>query len=646
MGVSTADGLANRVSDLNSTETPLLAGATFTGPWEEVVTHASISIIGTTDVAGTLYADFSTNGSTTSRAVQLSTGTDASLGIHSLIPVARYFRVRLVNGGSNQSSLSIQTIYCSAARIAQPTSRLGQNITPYSDVLNTRSVLANVNGTNVQVTDNSALVVTQPREGKSAFGDALVCQASPEVFGNFVYNINTDIFDVRENVSGSVSQASAMASVSSGAAANSGAYLRTKESLRYQPGFGSRARFTALFTTGVAGSTQLAGLGDESNGFFFGYNGASFGILHRYNGTPEVRTLTITTKSTTAENITITLDGVSTGDTVAVTDATSTDASTTANEIAAHDFSDVGPGWSAKAVGSTVIFTSWNAAAHTGAYSLGGATTAQGTFAQTIAGAAPSEDWTAQASWNGADIFNGSGVTGITLSPTTGNVYQIAMQWLGFGCVYFYIEDPDDGEYHLVHTLQWPNSKTAPSISNPSLPIMLYAANTSNDTAVVVKSSSVSGMSDGSASGLGYDRALLGQDASVGNSEAAFFSFRSKTIFSSKINKVKCVITSISAAASHTKPIVLRIYKNPTLTGASWSDVDTTNSVLQTDTSATFSGGKLLYVVNLANSSQYIEIPSDSNVSVVNPGDVITVTSDSATSGGAADISFIVSELL
>lgn len=31
--------------------------------------------------------------------------------------------------------------------------------------------------------------------------------------------------------------------------------------------------------------TQLMGVGDDLDGFFFGYNGSSFGILRRQNGT-------------------------------------------------------------------------------------------------------------------------------------------------------------------------------------------------------------------------------------------------------------------------------------------------------------------------------------------------------------------------
>lgn len=42
--------------------------------------------------------------------------------------------------------------------------------------------------------------------------------------------------------------------------------------------------FFSIFT-GVEGSTQLVVLGNDSNGLIFGYNGATFGVMRRQNGT-------------------------------------------------------------------------------------------------------------------------------------------------------------------------------------------------------------------------------------------------------------------------------------------------------------------------------------------------------------------------
>lgn len=129
-----------RIDAGNSTTTLLTSGQTFTGEYYDILEFNSISIIATTDEIGTLYVDFSTDRTTLSRSLKLSSGASLVSSIHTLIPVSRYFRVRLVNGSTNQGSMDIQTIYSTQPRIAQPTSRLGSNVNNYSDVLNTRNV--------------------------------------------------------------------------------------------------------------------------------------------------------------------------------------------------------------------------------------------------------------------------------------------------------------------------------------------------------------------------------------------------------------------------------------------------------------------------------------------------------------------------
>ena len=99
----------------------------------------------------------------------------------------------------------------------------------------------------------------------------------------------------------------------------------------------------------------------------------------------EVRTFTVTTKSTHADSVDITLDGDVTA--VTVTDQTAGTTSSTATEIAAGDYSAAGTGWTAVADGADVIFTSLDLLpSHTGTYSITNATSADGTFAQTTRG--------------------------------------------------------------------------------------------------------------------------------------------------------------------------------------------------------------------------------------------------------------------
>lgn len=120
--------------------------------------------------------------------------------------------------------------------------------------------------------------------GVSAFGELNTAPLTPMAAWTFAYNINTDMVTASTANGGAVTQATGQAALSTGTAADGSAVLRTNRVLRYTPGAGAVARFTARFTPGVAGSQQAIGIGDANDGFFFGYDGAAFGILRRANG--------------------------------------------------------------------------------------------------------------------------------------------------------------------------------------------------------------------------------------------------------------------------------------------------------------------------------------------------------------------------
>lgn len=135
---------------------------------------------------------------------------------------------------------------------------------------------------NVDVTydGNLSVAIKNP---KSAFGDLRTTELSPSVQVTFPYNINTDIVLVTTTETGTVTHANSMAIVSSGSNANATSNLRSKDIIKYRPGLGALCRYTTLYQTSVANSTQIHGPGDSNDGFFFGYNGTQFGILSRRN---------------------------------------------------------------------------------------------------------------------------------------------------------------------------------------------------------------------------------------------------------------------------------------------------------------------------------------------------------------------------
>jgi len=118
---------------------------------------------------------------------------------------------------------------------------------------------------------------------QDAFGNLSTSENTARVQLQFPYTINTDQVTTTVTGSGAVTQSSPFAICSTTAATNSSARVSSKRNLHYRPGQGGLCMFTAIYTAGVAGSVQEVGLGDDVNGFFFGYNGTSFGINRRSN---------------------------------------------------------------------------------------------------------------------------------------------------------------------------------------------------------------------------------------------------------------------------------------------------------------------------------------------------------------------------
>lgn len=86
------------------------------------------------------------------------------------------------------------------------------------------------------------------------------------------------------------------------------------------------------------------------------------------------------------------------------------------------------------------------------------------------------EERVPQASWN-SDPMDGTGISGIDLDLTKGNLYWIDLAWLGVGAVRFGVVAPD-GSRWVAHTFENPNSNTGPYMATGTLPIRLENFNT------------------------------------------------------------------------------------------------------------------------------------------------------------------------
>lgn len=114
------------------------------------------------------------------------------------------------------------------------------------------------------------------------FNEIATGRKENDILVQFQYNIAT--YDVTTSLTGSgtVTQSNSQAVVSSGAIASSSASVESIDSVRYRPGHEAFAYFTTVYINGgVANSTQRHGIYSSDNGFYFGYNGTSFGVGYR-----------------------------------------------------------------------------------------------------------------------------------------------------------------------------------------------------------------------------------------------------------------------------------------------------------------------------------------------------------------------------
>ena len=325
----------------------------------------------------------------------------------------------------------------------------------------------------------------------STFGEILTATLTPVAQGDFVFNVNNQIFNDRQFAGGTLTVSDGMAVLDSGTDPSGSAVVQLRRGLKYKPGQGSLMRATALFDTPSAGNAQFIGLGSSECGYFIGYFGEYFGILHSEDGQREIRKLTITTGATTG-NVTVTLDG----DSISVPVTGGSDITQTAYQLSLQDYSSVGNGgWLADAIGDSVYFLSARSGPMGGSYSVAGSSIV-GTFSQVKVGEAQTNTFIASGSFN-IDKLDGSGPSRMVLNPQRGNVFQIGFQYLGFGNAKFYVEDPETGGPYQFHEIKNANTRTTPVLSNPNVSVLATCANIGGTTSKQLRTVSMAAYVEG-----------------------------------------------------------------------------------------------------------------------------------------------------
>jgi hypothetical protein len=118
----------------------------------------------------------------------------------------------------------------------------------------------------------------------SAFGDLIAVDNTPVVQLDFVYGINTQTGTSSVVTTGTVDTSSSRLRIQTGTGAAGAGTFQSNRIARYRAGQGMTARFTGVWSTSAANSTQVIGVGGTQIGYFFGYNGTAFGLSIRNGG--------------------------------------------------------------------------------------------------------------------------------------------------------------------------------------------------------------------------------------------------------------------------------------------------------------------------------------------------------------------------
>lgn len=551
------------ISTGNSTTTPLGVNSAFTGSWEDVLNQASISVIVTTDQIGTLFADSSTDGVNVDRTIQLSSGTDNPTGIHSVAPVARYFRVRLFNAGVAQTTLRLQTLLNRNSRITLATSRMTTALTDYTDVLNTRAaVIGKYQASPITLADGARgdllldsagrIVTSTPPAVRNVSSASLGIGAtytSPtydtingQNFLSFTIWSTTDLNIFFDESTDGTNWAAAGESFVGAGRNNEDSHKSSSRYVRLRAVNGTTANAGGIANLYIATSLETYGITYQTS--ITDENGTlvtadkSWGLRVRTPddtdafgaGVRHVRISQISanfSQPLAFNDVTATSSSTGTVTQSSGSLVVSTGAGTTSTAtVSSNTTISYTPGREAYAL-FTAAFTAPTSAA---SYQRIGLYDASNGFFVGYSGSTFGVTWRqngvdtffAKSAWNDDPLVgnNGSFFTrnGVpeAIDLTKKNIWRIRFGWLGAAPIRFDILSPD-GRWVRFHTIRYPNTQVAPHLFNPSLPITVDVSKTASDATnlVISNSSWDAGIVDAPNSDLDYTGNIAASGSAV-----------------------------------------------------------------------------------------------------------------------------------
>jgi len=456
--------------------------------------------------------------------------------------------------------------------------------------------------------DQYGKILNDGATSRSAFGELLTVTPTPVVQFDAIYGLDPNKVERYEFGTG-ITTSNNLIEVSTGTGAYGYGVVRSKKTVRYRPGQGALARFTAKFDEGRTGYTQRAGFFTQEQALQVGYNtDGKFGIIRANGGKAHLHRFTINTKASGTENITVTLAGTAT--------TVSIGAGTTTFDNAAGIGTQTFPGWTVDYRSNEVMFLSNSLGPKSGTFSMTSNGTLVATSTTAQAGVNQTEHWIYQEDWNEDNLTGVGGTTNpslVTLNPQKLNVFQINFRWLGAGEMRFAMENPNNGDMIFIHHEHYSNRNNNVHLDNPSLKIGYVAAELSGNSGlgVTICGASILGAIEGPISPVDYPAAAYSSRSTSipADTITHLLSIKGNITSNNKINAREIIVKKLTCGAKTAgdAPCLVYLYLEPTYS-VTPSFTKVGNSSAYSTTDATITGTPLSVFVITSGSSETIDI--------------------------------------
>jgi len=168
----------------------------------------------------------------------------------------------------------------------------------------------------------------------------------------------------------------------------------------------------------------------------------------------------------------------------------------------------------------------------------------------------------------------------------------------------FEMLEPETNQFNTIHTIEYHNENEETHIELPYLPIKMSVENTGNNTDIQIRSGSWQGGVMGICAACGnrgftypYAVGSVNIKTAIGTTPVILAGFKNVANFQGFANKIRAELSKFSFTpfnATEDTEVTVQLVRGATVTGGTYVNVDSTNSIMQVNDTATgFTGGRV-----------------------------------------------------